>query len=158
MRNGVMPRLGLALMGALILAACSDAAPGSGLEASGGLADPTAPATLAGRPAGEHGSISVKLKRNATRRAAGQLVIVEVQVRCAHPVGEVLEALVTVEQDDAFGEGFLSDVQCDGRTHFHDVRVQSFDGRFETGRAFASAFILICDEEGSSASRGRTAA
>ncbi len=96
--------------------------------------------------ASAQGSVEVEIKRNATVRSDGHTLFVHVKVAC-DTTADVLEALVTVEQPGAFGEGFLSLVECDGRQHGYLVKVQSFDGTFHAGEAQASALILICDEQ-----------
>jgi hypothetical protein len=78
----------------------------------------------------------------------GQFVLVKVKVSCEPGVDHVLEGLLFVEQEDAFGEGFLSSVVCDGRPHVHREEVEALDGPFHRGEAFVSAFVLVClDEE-----------
>jgi hypothetical protein len=76
----------------------------------------------------------------------GQAVQVKVKFTC-EPPAEVLEALVTVHQDEgaAFGEGFLgSSAVCDGRQHVDRVEVQALDSTFHSGEAFVSGFVLVC--------------
>jgi hypothetical protein len=80
------------------------------------------------------GTVDVEIKSNATVRSDGHALFVHVKVSC-DTTADVLEALVTVEQPQAFGEGFLSLVECDGRQHGCMVKVQSFDGVFHAGEA-----------------------
>jgi hypothetical protein len=76
----------------------------------------------------------------------GQAVRVKVKVAC-EPPAEVLEALVTVHQDDegaAFGEAGITSVVCDGKARVHRVTVEALDSTFRPGEAFVSAFVLVC--------------
>jgi hypothetical protein len=64
--------------------------------------------------------------------------------------------LLFVQQEDAYGEGFLHSVECDGRTHVHMEEVQALDGPFHRGEAFVSAFVLVClDEECAETAQGQ---
>ena len=90
--------------------------------------------------------VEVTLKPQAIAINGGQILLMSAKVTC-DPVGDVLEALVTVEQEGVFGEGFFSAIECDGKQHKSLVRVQAFDGGFTRGEANASAFILICDAQ-----------
>jgi hypothetical protein len=60
----------------------------------------------------------------------GQAVRVKVKVAC-EPPAEVLEALVTVHQDEeaAFGEAGITSVVCDGKTRVHRVAVEAWTAR-----------------------------
>jgi hypothetical protein len=76
----------------------------------------------------------------------GQAVRVKVKVAC-EPPAEVLEALVTVHQDEgaAFGEAGITSVVCDGKTRVHRVAVEALDIiPFRPGEAFVSALVLVC--------------
>lgn len=75
----------------------------------------------------------------------GQAVRVKVKVEC-EPPAEVLEALITVHQDEgaAFGEAGITSVVCDGRTHMQMEEVEALDSTFDRGEAFVSAFVLVC--------------
>jgi hypothetical protein len=75
----------------------------------------------------------------------GQAVRVKVKVAC-EPPAEVLEALLTVHQEEgaAFGEAGLTSVVCDGKTRVHRVAVEALDSTFRPGEAFVSAFVLVC--------------
>jgi hypothetical protein len=86
----------------------------------------------------------------------GQFVRVKVKVSCVPSVDHVLESLLFVQQEDAYGEGFLHSVECDGRTHVHMEEVQALDGPFHRGEAFVSAFVLVClDEECAETAQGQ---
>ncbi len=58
---------------------------------------------------------------------------VRVKVSC-EPVRYVLEALHFIQQEDAYGEGFLHSVVCDGRTHESMEVVEALDGTLHPGR------------------------
>jgi hypothetical protein len=75
----------------------------------------------------------------------GQAVRVKVKVAC-EPPAEVLEALVTVHQDEgaASGEAGITSVVCDGKTRVHRVAVEALDSTFRPGEAFVSALVLVC--------------
>ncbi len=91
-------------------------------------------------------SVVVEVGPTARLIDDGQAVQVKVKVSC-EPPAEVLEALVTVHQDEgaAFGEGFLgSSAVCDVRQHVHRVEVQALDSTFHSGEAFVSGFVLVC--------------
>jgi hypothetical protein len=93
--------------------------------------------------------VKVTLKPKAIAINGGQMLLLNAKVKC-DPVGDVLEAFVTVEQQGepgVFGEGFFGAIECDGKQHKTVVTVQGFDGGFVTGEANASAFILICDAQ-----------
>jgi hypothetical protein len=95
-----------------------------------------APAGAAPKP-----KVTVEIAATATLAEGGQAVIVEVTASC-HAQWEVLEALVTVSQPQASGQGFLP-LTCTGRDHTFSVTVRSFGAAFEPGEAQASAFVLI---------------
>ncbi|MGH2554998.1 MAG: hypothetical protein ACRDHO_04690 [Actinomycetota bacterium] len=101
------------------------------------------PSTATATPA----EVRVKLRPKAVSADGGDVVLVEVKVSC-RPVGEVLAALVTVDDGRIFGEGFIAGVVCDGKQRRHVVDVQGFDGGFGPGPAQASAFVLLCDDAG----------
>jgi hypothetical protein len=78
----------------------------------------------------------------------GQFVRVKVKVSCVPSVDHVLESLLFVQQQDAYGEGFGFPVVCDGKTRVHMAKVEAFSGLFHRGEASVSAFALVClDEE-----------
>jgi hypothetical protein len=88
--------------------------------------------------------VTVKLKPSGAINPSGSVLLLHVSVTC-DPVGDVLEAFVTVEQE-VFGEGFLNSVVCDSKKHGYLVDVRTFDGVFNPGSANASALVLICNE------------
>jgi hypothetical protein len=91
-------------------------------------------------------TVKVKVGPTAKLLDDGRAVQVEVRVKCGPPA-EVLEALVTVSQDEgaASGQGFLgSSAVCDGKQHAHSVEVQTLDSTFHSGEAFVSGFVLVC--------------
>ena len=78
----------------------------------------------------------------------GRFVQVKVKVSCEPGVDHVLESLLFVQQQDAYGEGFGFPVVCDGKTRVHMAKVEAFSGLFHRGEASVSAFALVClDEE-----------
>ena len=99
----------------------------------------TAPAVAA------PGTITVKVQPVAQLQSDGSARVF-VLVRC-DPFGQVLEANVSLSQNDGFvsGMGGLGPVVCDRRWHVATSVVRPFDGRFTRGRAFASAFVLLLD-------------
>jgi hypothetical protein len=114
-------------------------------------------ATLAALAVGAAGSggaqaaqdpVEVKLLGSGTLLDEGATAQVRVLVRC-DPEPPLLEALVTGSQDDnvGFAEGFFLGLVCDGRPHIQIARLGTFDGeRFQPGKSFVSAFVLLCDE------------
>jgi hypothetical protein len=91
-------------------------------------------------------AVRVEVGPTAKLIGDGQAVQVKVKVAC-EPPAEVLEALVTVHQDEgaASGEGFLgSSVVCDGKQRVHRVTVETLDSTFRPGEAFVSGFVLVC--------------
>jgi hypothetical protein len=90
-------------------------------------------------------TVVVEVSPTAKLVDGGQAVRVKVKVEC-EPPAEVLEALVTVSQDEgaAFGEAGITSVVCDGKKRTHKVTVQALDSTFRPGEAFVSAFVLVC--------------
>jgi hypothetical protein len=86
----------------------------------------------------------------------GDFVRVKVKVTC-EPVDHVLESLLFVQQQDASGEGFISPVVCDGRTHVLMEEVEALsESPFHPGEASVSAFVLVClDAECSETAQGQ---
>jgi hypothetical protein len=74
-------------------------------------------------------------------------VVVGVKAAC-DPGLEVLDSFVTVSQEGVASDfGFFTPV-CDGTKQRFHVRVSAFEGSaFRTGKAFASAFVLVQDPE-----------
>jgi hypothetical protein len=93
-------------------------------------------------PAGA--ATSVTIEPTAKRVAGGAAVIVRLTVTC-DPGRDVLEAHVSVSQDEASGMAGIPGIVCDGSPHRHRVRVGTFEGSYDRGEAFASAFILRID-------------
>jgi hypothetical protein len=103
----------------------------------------------------EEEAVTVEVGPTAKLIEDGQAVQVKVKVTC-EPVDHVLEGLLFVQQEDAYGEGFLSSVVCDGKTHVHMEEVEALDGPFHRGEAFVSAFVLVClDEECADSAQGQ---
>jgi hypothetical protein len=90
-------------------------------------------------------TVVVKVGPTAKVLDDGQALRVKVQVKC-EPPAEVLEALVTVHQDEgaAFGEAGITSVVCDGKKRTHTVAVEALESTFGRGEAFVSAFVLVC--------------
>ena len=86
---------------------------------------------------------------------------IPVTVRCP-PQATVLEALVTLSQDDQAisGMGGLGAVPCrNGRKGVTTlVTVRPFDGAFHAGAAFASPYVLVQRKKSESTESGGTAA
>jgi hypothetical protein len=82
-------------------------------------------------------TVKVKVGPTAKLLDDGRAVQVEVRVKCGPPA-EVLEALVTVSQDEgaAFGEAGITSVVCDGKKRTHRVTVEALDSTFRRGEAF----------------------
>jgi hypothetical protein len=101
-------------------------------------------------PAGAapEGPVSVKILGGGDIIDDGAGAEVRVQVRC-DPEPPLLEALVTASQEGTvgFGQGFfVGGVECDGRQHVLTARITTFDPElFVRGKAFVSAFVLLCD-------------
>ena len=95
-----------------------------------------------------HGATaSVDIREHAVAIRGGTAVLVFVEVQCSLEAGDVLlEGNLAVSQEEAFGMVGLNPV-CDGRTRLYVVRVTTFDGTFNAGEAFASAFVLFLNEE-----------
>jgi hypothetical protein len=90
--------------------------------------------------------LNVELSSAAGLAPDGRSVSVNLLARC--PEGwTVLQALVTVSQAEASGEGSFP-LTCTGQWQAFAVRVQSTGASFRLGEAQASAFVLI--------KRGRT--
>jgi hypothetical protein len=102
--------------------------------------------TVAANARQQADSVVVEVGPTAKLLDDGQAVRVKVKVAC-EPPAEVLEALVTVDQDEgaASGEGFLgSSLVCDGKQRVHRVTVEAQDSTFRPGEAFVSALVLVC--------------
>lgn len=124
-------------------------------------ADPVAPRTEAVRlqDVSAQGTVTVTIDQNATVLEQGQTLMVRGFVTCTPVAGatEPLEAFVQVSQDEGFifGEGFIPNVECNGRPQRYLLRAQVIEGTFHRGEAFAGAFVLVCDDEGSVCEQGQ---
>jgi hypothetical protein len=99
------------------------------------------------------GTARVKIAPKGTIVAGGQSVLATVRVSC-DPIDEAaepLEAFLTLSQDDQTisGDGSINGVVCNGKPRRFEVTVTAFEGTFHRGIAFASAFVLVCNESGS---------
>jgi hypothetical protein len=100
---------------------------------------------VAGSAAGA--TATVDILENAVATRGGQSALVFVAIECTLAPGEeILEGNISVSQDDAFGLAGLNPV-CDGRRRVYPIRVTSFGGTFESGQAFASAFLLFLNAD-----------
>jgi hypothetical protein len=94
--------------------------------------------------------IKVQLKHNAFLVDNGNAVGVTVTIKCA-PVGEVIEAIVYVIQDDEeYNESQWGGVPviCDNRTHKHVALAPAYeDMPFHSGKATATVFIVLENHE-----------
>ena len=71
----------------------------------------------------------------------------EVVVESCDPGDQVLEAHLSVSQDDQTVSGLDGiPVRSDGKSRKYRVTVSPLDGTFHPGDAFASAFVLICTD------------
>jgi hypothetical protein len=101
------------------------------------------PAGVVGAQEKEH--LTVEVGPTAKLIDDGQAV--QVKVSCEPVVDHVLESLLFVQQEDAYGEGFGFPVVCDGKTRVYIPKVEALDGPFHRGEAFVSAFALVCLDE-----------
>ena len=91
--------------------------------------------------------VSVKLKQQATLIEQGQAVVVNLRAACDQGL-EVLEAHVTVSQQGVASDFGRFTPVCNGKKQRFQVLVRAFEGSaFRSGKAFASAFILVQDSE-----------
>jgi hypothetical protein len=103
-------------------------------------------------PAGAVTSVTIDDK--AKRVEGGAAVVVRLTITC-DPGKDVLEAHVSVSQDEASGMAGIGGIVCDGRPHRHKVRVGTFEGAYDRGDAFASAFILRIDPQTQETEQGQ---
>jgi hypothetical protein len=89
--------------------------------------------------------VSIKTSSNGDLSADGFTATVSVRVRC-DPVGDVLEALVTVSQEQTFAQAGFGPV-CDGGWHQFTIGATALDVPFVAGSAQVSSLILICDAQ-----------
>jgi hypothetical protein len=87
--------------------------------------------------------VTIATSRSSELSADGSTVTVELRIRCA-PVGDVLEALVTVSQEQTFAQAGFG-AACDGAWHRIAINVVALDAPFVEGLAQVSSFILLCD-------------
>jgi hypothetical protein len=95
--------------------------------------------------------IGILIFEDTFRLNGGMELLVRGNAVC-HPVGGVdvpLETGIFVSQGSVAGEGFFGGIVCDGTIQRWRARVLAFDGVFRRGEAFASGFILVCDDDGS---------
>ncbi len=100
---------------------------------------------LPGATVAASGQIRVDIKRNAVLLGDGEAVLVAVTARC--PEGyEVLEAFVYISQSGNESDFGFFPLTCTGKQQRFVVRVNAFDdGRFESGPAHSSAYVLVVD-------------
>jgi hypothetical protein len=90
---------------------------------------------------------AVTVKPKAVLVAGGGATLTTVSVRCTlGPGDQLLEGLVSVSQEQAFGSSSLNPT-CDGKRDRIDVQVPTMGRLFEPGAASASAFLLFLDPE-----------
>lgn len=92
--------------------------------------------------------VQMKIGPVATALKGGTTVQVPVSTRCDPDTPELLEAFMTLNQD-IFGDGPVHVGPCDGEWHSSLSQVTGYDGVFRPGPAFASGYLLFCDETGS---------
>ena len=102
--------------------------------------------TLAAPAAAAPDPVSIQTSPSGTLSGDGLTATVEIRVRCS-PEGDVLEALVTVSQEQTFAQASFGPV-CDGSWHRISVSTVALDVPFAPGPAQVSPFILVCDGAG----------
>ncbi len=85
--------------------------------------------------------VEVEIAPTGTLSPGAQSMTIEITASCAK-TWNVLEALVTVSQAQAFGQGFFP-LTCTGRRSTFVVTVTSADAPFQPGAAQGSALVLI---------------
>jgi hypothetical protein len=103
-------------------------------------------------PAGA--ATSVTIDEKAKRVDGGAAVVVRLTITC-DPGKDILEAHVSVSQDEASGMAGIGGIVCDGAPHRYRVRVGTFEGTYDRGDAFASAFILRIDPQTQQTEQGQ---
>ena len=111
-------------------------------------------ASVAG--AQETEAVSVQVGPTAQVVAGGQALLVTVEVTC-EPGLEVLEAHVSAQQGITFGQAGIGSVVCDDRSRKYKVRINALDGRFSSGEAYVSAFVLLLDPQTGTTKQGQDA-
>ena len=101
-------------------------------------------------------AVSVQVGPTAQVVAGGQALLVTVEVTC-EPGLEVLEAHVSAQQGTTFGQAGIGSVVCDGRPRKYKVRINALDGRFSSGEAYVSAFVLLLDPQTGITKQGQDA-
>jgi hypothetical protein len=99
--------------------------------------------TAAASQSDAEGDVTVRLHPVASLTPSG-VVIGRARVSCPNGA-EVLEAGITMSQDDQqiFGEGFISQIRCNGRKRWHSFQASSTDMPFHRGVAYVSAYVLV---------------
>jgi hypothetical protein len=89
----------------------------------------------------------VRDRAQAHAAAPESPALTAVSVRCTlGPGDQLLEGLVSVSQEQAFGSSSLNPT-CDGKRDRIDVQLPTMGQLFEPGAASASAFLLFLDPE-----------
>jgi hypothetical protein len=97
-------------------------------------------------------AVDVELQGTGTLVSGGSAVDVALTVTC-HPRFEVLEANLSVSQENASGFTGFAVPRCNNRPRTVVVRVTSFGEPFQPGSASASAFVLVLDRGGTDETR-----
>jgi hypothetical protein len=93
-------------------------------------------------------AVSVSVAPTARIVDSGAAAIARVTVTCDRG-DQPLEGQLTLSQDDQTISGLGGiPVRCDGRPHKARVRVNAQQGLFHPGDAFASAFVLVLNPDG----------
>jgi hypothetical protein len=99
-------------------------------------------ALLAASPAFAQVGVSAEIGKKATLLDNGRAVLVPVTVTCTSG-SEALEAFVYVVQDGNTSQFGGIPVVCDDAPHTFAVRVAALDFLFHSGKARASAYVLV---------------
>jgi hypothetical protein len=98
-------------------------------------------------PASAQSTATISIEPEGVVVEGGGASLVFLVVECTLGSGdEVLEGFVSLSQQTASGMGGLNP-RCDGKARRMIVRVSALGGRFQSGEAFASAFLLFLDPE-----------
>lgn len=107
------------------------------------------PLVALARPAPAHADDtrpSVDLSRSATVASGGERVRVRVEVRCPRRADRAAVYVAVAQRVDRWvvhGLGRTDDVRCDGGRSSATVDVHAWRGRFERGRAYARAKLVV---------------
>jgi len=102
--------------------------------------------------AAAHGTLSARITRHGRLVDGGQAVIVRVRVAC--PAGvEVLEAFVYVTQDGNESQFAPIPLVCQDRPRTYRIRVEAQELPFHRGRARASGYVLLANDDTTSPTR-----